>query len=69
MGAAFGIARDISQLEEFSARVPPTRRLDDRVGRSVRLVELIVAAEGIGLEYAGSPTLARCSGHWRSRGL
>jgi hypothetical protein len=48
-----GIGLNIGQDEERPASVYPTRRLDDRPRLAVGLVQLVVAAIGIGLEDPG----------------
>jgi hypothetical protein len=48
-----GVRGEIGHLEEGSAGMDPARRLDDRAGLAVGLVQLVVSAEGIGLEDPG----------------
>src|SRR6201999_3303259 len=47
---AFGNLRQVSEFEEFSPGMRPTRRLGNWPRRSVWFVEFVVSAEGIGLQ-------------------
>jgi hypothetical protein len=72
-----GICREIRQDEERPASVRPTGRLDDRPRLAVGLVQLVVAAIGVGLEDPGiagqmpgwmiTPAIARIVEHRRRR--
>jgi hypothetical protein len=72
-----GICRKIRQDEERPAGMRPTGRLDDRPRLAIGLVQLVVAAIGIGLEDPGiagqmpgrmiAPAIARIVEHRRRR--
>jgi len=47
---AFGNLRQVSEFEEFSPGMRPTRRLGYWPRRSVWFVEFVVSAEGISLQ-------------------
>ena len=50
---------DIGHLEEGPTRVRPARRFDQRPPLSPRIVEVLVAGLGIGLEQAGITGIGR----------
>ena len=50
-GLAAGAGLDIGECEERPARMRPAGRLQDRARRATGLVELSVAAVGVGLQH------------------